>query len=83
MANYYCEYCGVKQLSVQSLTSGKCQRHPSGAFKGNHSLYQGTEKSQYICKYCGVKQSTISSLTNGNCMRHPNGSFKGNHSPAL
>lgn len=46
--NYYCEYCGQKFASVSSLTSGRCQRHPSltsgrcqkhpnGYFKGRHA----------------------------------------------
>jgi DNA-directed RNA polymerase subunit RPC12/RpoP len=83
MANYYCEHCGTKSSSVSSLTSNSCMRHPNGAHKGKHVLYQGNEKSQYVCKYCGTKSSSISSLTSNSCMRHPNGSHKGKHSPAL
>lgn len=79
MANYYCEYCGIKHSSISSLTNGNCSRHPDG--RGKHKLYEGSEKSQYFCKYCGIKHSSISSLTNGNCSRHPDG--KGKHSPAL
>ena len=83
MANYYCEYCGLKFSSVSSLTAGNCLRHPNGSNKGKHKLYEGSEKSKYVCKYCGGKFSTISSMTAGNCLRHPNGSNKGRHSPAL
>ena len=79
----YCKYCGQKFSSVSALTANKCQRHPNGAFKGNHELYEGSEKSKYTCKYCGQQFSSISSLTANKCHRHPNGAFKGNHSPAL
>ena len=80
---FYCEYCGVAYSSVSSLTNGSCSRHPNGAHKGRHKLYEGSEKSKYTCKYCGVTYSTISSLTNGSCPRHPNGTNKGKHAPAL
>ena len=83
MANYYCENCGTKASSVSSLTSSSCYRHPNGAGKGKHQLYEGSEKSQYICKYCGTKSSSISSLTSSSCYRHPNGAGKGKHAPAL
>lgn len=83
MANYYCEYCGSKSTSVSSLTAGFCLRHPNGANKGKHKLYEGTEKAQYVCKYCGTKNTTLFSLTAGWCLRHPNGTNKGKHSPAL
>ncbi len=81
--HYYCEYCGQKFSSVSSLTSGRCQRHPDGAFKGRHKLYEGAEKDKYTCKYCGAQSSSLSSLTSGYCQRHPNGYFKGRHVPAL
>ncbi len=83
MANYYCKYCGQKFSSVNSLTSHNCPRHPNGTFKGNHELYEGSEKSKYTCKYCGQIFSSISSMTDHNCPRHPDGTFKGKHSPAL
>ena len=83
MANFYCEYCGQKYTSVQSLTANKCMRHPNGSFKGKHKLYEGNEKSQYVCKYCGQKYSSLSSLTANKCLRHPSGNFQGKHSPAL
>ena len=83
MANYYCEYCGQKFSSVQSLTNLHCVRHPDGPNKGRHKLYEGSEKSQYVCKYCGQKFSSISSLTNCHCVRHPAGANKGRHAPAL
>jgi DNA-directed RNA polymerase subunit RPC12/RpoP len=83
MANYYCEYCGTKASNVTSLTAGSCIRHPNGANKGKHKLYEGSEKSQYVCKYCGTKSTSLMSLTTGSCIRHPNGANKGKHSPAL
>ena len=83
MANYYCEYCGTKASSVSALTINWCQRHPDGANKGKHKLYEGSEKSKYTCKYCGTSTSSISSLTINWCQRHPKGANKGKHAPAL
>ncbi len=83
MANFYCEYCGQKFLSVQALVAGSCSRHPNGAGKGKHKLYEGSEKSRYTCKYCGLSFSSLATLTAGSCSRHPNGSGKGKHAPAL
>lgn len=83
MANFYCEYCGIKSSSVNSLTAVSCHRHPMGANKGKHKLYEGSEKSKYTCKYCGYGSSSLSSLTAVSCHRHPNGTNKGKHSPAL
>lgn len=83
MANYYCEYCGTKHSSVMGLTNGYCFRHPNGANKGRHKLYEGSEKTKYTCKYCGTNQSNIQNLTNGYCFRHPDGANKGRHAPAL
>ncbi len=37
MANYYCEYCGLKYSSVAVLTSVSCRRHPNGPHKGKHA----------------------------------------------
>ncbi len=79
----YCETCGQKSSNIANLTSGKCKNHPAGVFKGNHKLYEGTEKQQYTCKLCGSKNSSIAGLTSGKCKNHPNGTFKGNHQPAL
>jgi len=79
----YCKYCGHKANSVSTLTAGKCLRHPNGALKGCHALYEGTEKEEYVCKYCGRKASDLRTLTAGKCLRHPLGSLKGYHSPAL
>ncbi|MEO6883246.1 MAG: hypothetical protein ABI199_04390 [Bacteroidia bacterium] len=81
--NFYCEHCGSKAPSVAGLTGGFCSRHPNGANKGKHSLYQGSEKSHYTCKYCGTNASSIAGLTGGFCVRHPSGANKGHHSPAL
>lgn len=83
MANYYCEYCGEKHSSVSSLTFHSCTRHPNGACKGKHKLYEGLEKEKYTCKYCGESYSNLSSLTFHSCPRHPDGACKGKHSPAL
>ncbi len=83
MSNFYCEYCGTKNSSISGLTGSSCLRHPLGAAKGKHKLYEGSEKSKYSCKYCGTSSSSISSLTGSSCLRHPNGSAKGKHSPAL
>lgn len=83
MANFYCEYCGHKSSSVSVLTGGSCSRHPNGAYKGKHILYEGSEKTSYTCKYCGHKSSSISGLTGGSCSRHPDGAYKGKHAPAL
>jgi predicted nucleic acid-binding Zn ribbon protein len=83
MSNYYCKYCGQKTSSVSSLTSGTCLRHPNGANKGKHALYEGDEKSQYTCKNCGQKTSSLTQLTSGTCLRHPDGANKGKHQPAL
>jgi hypothetical protein len=83
MSNFYCEYCGTKASSIFSLTSMTCQRHPLGAGKAKHKLYEGSEKSQYSCKYCGTSASSLFSLTTMSCQRHPNGAGKGKHAPAL
>lgn len=83
MANFYCEYCGGKYPSISNLTASNCGRHPSGANKGKHKLYEGSEKSQYFCKHCGGKYPSISNLTASNCGRHPDGANKGKHSPAM
>lgn len=83
MADYYCKNCGTKYSSVRSLTGASCSRHPAGAHKGKHELYEGGEKSSYTCKYCGVSYRTISLLTGASCAKHPAGAHKGRHSPAL
>jgi len=83
MANFYCEYCGTKYSSVASLTSSSCSKHPLGANKGKHKLYEGTEKAKYTCKYCGTQYTTISSMTSSSCSKHPDGANKGKHAPAL
>ena len=75
MANFYCEYCGMKYSSVQGLTGGACSRSPTK----RHSLYEGSEKSKYTCKYCGMQYSSISGLTGGSCSRSPTK----RHHPAL
>ena len=79
----YCKHCGYEAHSVSSLTAGSCFRHPNGANKGKHELYEGAEKSEYVCKYCGYKAHSISSLTAGRCFRHPLGANKAPHAPAL
>ncbi|MGL4985988.1 MAG: hypothetical protein ACRC5H_02475 [Treponemataceae bacterium] len=81
--NFYCEYCGTKYPSLISLTSGSCNRHPSGIYRGKHKFYEGGEKPEYSCKYCGEKHSSIASLTSASCNRHPAGIYRGKHAPAL
>jgi predicted nucleic acid-binding Zn ribbon protein len=81
--NYYCKYCGTKASSIASLTGSPCSRHPNGANKGKHALYEGDEKPRYECKYCGTGASSISSLTGSPCSRHPLGANKGKHEPAM
>ena len=83
MPRFYCVNCGKDFSSVRSLTMSPCQQHPLGSFKGNHILYEGSEKSTYTCKYCGKQFSTIRNMTWSPCLNHPKGAFKGNHSPAL
>ena len=83
MANFTCEYCGTKASSIAGLTASSCSRHPQGANKGKHKLYEGGEKSEYFCKHCGTKSSSIAGLTASSCSRHPEGANKGKHSPAL
>ena len=80
MANFYCEYCGQKFSSVSSLTGSSCYRHPDGANKGRHKLYEGDEKSQYTCKYCGQKSYKIKTLVLNRCHKNPVGD---RHIPAL
>ena len=46
--NYYCKYCGTKAPSIASLTASPCFRHPAGANKGKHALYEGAEKPKYV-----------------------------------
>ena len=81
MANYYCEFCGRKASSIQSLSAGYCLRHPLGPGKGKHMLYEGPEAARYVCEYCGREAPSILTLTTGSCLRHPNGPNKGNHKP--
>ncbi len=81
--NYYCEYCGQKFANVRQLTALSCARHPAGANKGKHKLYEGCEKGRYTCKYCGQQFGSIQQMTAINCARHPNGANKGKHAPAL
>ena len=83
MANFYCEYCGTKGNTISNLVASSCHRHPFGAGKGKHKLYEGTEKQKYSCKYCGTSSTTISGLVASYCHRHPNGAGKGKHGVAL
>ncbi|RTQ53736.1 hypothetical protein EJV47_03105 [Hymenobacter gummosus] len=82
MATFHCKYCGSKSASVAGLTAGNCLRHPAGANKGRHTLYEGSEKAQYVCRLCGAKSASIVGLTAGNCQRHPTGANKSRHEPA-
>ena len=83
MPKYYCEYCGLSFSDVRQLTGLNCHRHPNGANRGKHKLYEGSEKPRYTCRYCGTQFSTIMQMTGLKCFRHPDGANKGNHSPAL
>ncbi|MBN2769216.1 MAG: hypothetical protein JXR90_00820 [Spirochaetes bacterium] len=83
MAKVYCEFCGKDYPDIRSLTQNDCGRHPAGAYKGKHKLYEGSEKSKYFCKYCGKNYSDIASLTQNDCGSHPDGAYKGKHAPAL
>ena len=78
-----CKYCGHKARDVRSLTGNACMRHPEGAGKRRHAVYEGGEKSQYTCKRCGKRAGDIGSLTASRCQRHPAGPGKGWHEPAL
>lgn len=78
----YCKYCGAKSSSEAELVTHICHRYPTGANKGNHALYYGTEKSEYKCRFCGHHANSISNLTAKQCVNHPNGKNKGNHDPA-
>lgn len=76
---YYCMYCGAKENSIKLLLLNKCG-HGQNAGK-NHTLYEGTTKSEYICKYCGAKYPTIRIMSMNKC---GNGSHAGQHHvPAL
>ena len=83
MASFYCEYCGQKFSSVQTLTGASCSRHPNGCGKGKHKLYEGEEASKYICEYCGQTFSSIQTMTGLSCSRHPDGCGKGRHHPFI
>ncbi len=80
---HYCEYCGHKFPDIRLLTTASCVRHPNGSNKGNHKLYEGSEKTKYNCKYCGKQFSSILVMTGATCLHHPKGSHKGGHAPAL
>ncbi|WP_187477404.1 hypothetical protein [Amniculibacterium sp. G2-70] len=78
-----CEYCEKSASSIRALTGTPCTRHPLGSCKGNHKLYEGSEKPIYTCKYCGRTEKSIAILTNSTCGRHPSGFAKGKHAPSL
>ncbi len=83
MTKFYCANCGKHESTAKTLLSYKCERHPDGACKGYHVLYEGGEKSKYTCKYCGKTASSIRQLTGIPCQRHPKGPSKGYCVPAL
>lgn len=78
MQNYYCVYCGAKYSAINLLTLNLCPRNPENP-RGNHKLYEGSEKPHYFCKYCGAKYPTIGMMTLNLCHKSP----LGRHSPAL
>ena len=83
MAYYYCKHCGQRFTSVQTMTAMNCPRHPAGAYRGRHTLYEGSEKSRYTCKFCGQSFTSLQIMTAMKCYRHPAGAYKGKHEPAL
>ncbi|MGL4562021.1 MAG: hypothetical protein ACRCV0_07040 [Brevinema sp.] len=83
MSKVYCEYCGKSYPDIANLTNNHCSRHPAGANKGKHKLYEGSEKVKYACKYCGKSYHDLPNLTGNLCPKHPAGNGKGKHSPAL
>lgn len=72
MEKCYCKYCGRQANDVANLVKSSCPNHPNGFSKGNHALYQGTEKPQYTCQYCGKKVNSIMNLTQSSCIRRTN-----------
>ncbi len=83
MAKCYCKNCGQAFSDVRALSANTCYRHPDGANKGKHQLYEGGEKKSYTCKFCGSQFHDLRTLTANTCYRHPNGANKGKHHPAL
>lgn len=79
----FCEYCGHKFPDARMLASGTCPRHPDGANRGRHKLYEGTEKREYVCKFCGRKFPSILVMVGASCASHPAGANRGGHFPAL
>ena len=81
---YYCAYCGQSFKSVSELTRvALCARHRDCPVRGNHKLYERTDKTVYICLYCGMEARTIDRLTSSTCVHHPKGHNRGHHEPAL
>lgn len=80
---FICKHCGREFKDIKILVTQGCIRHPDGAFKGKHELYEGGKKEKYMCKYCGRYFKDFSQLTIQKCLRHPNGAFKGKHEAAL
>jgi len=77
MAKFYCKMCGLSFPSVFALTNARCLNNPS---RGNHQVYEGSEKPKYTCKHCGIQFPTIRAMVWAKCLRHPS---KGNHEPML
>jgi hypothetical protein len=73
----------TKAAGISGLTAATCFRHPAGAGKGKHVLYQGSEKAKYECQHCGISNASLMNLTAASCPRHPLGPNKGKHEPAL
>lgn len=53
---FYCENCGYSASSITSLTGLSGFRHPDGANKGKHVLYEGAEKSRMPANTAGTKR---------------------------
>ena len=58
-----------------------CPRHPLGAHKGRHSVYEGSPKNEYVCKYCGTKKRTIWELSLSDCSKNNEGIYLRKHVP--
>jgi hypothetical protein len=65
MPKYTCAFCGRIGNTPVTVTSGKCQKSPSGAHKVIN------EQSPYICKYCGRKGISAVSVVSGTCAKSP------------
>jgi hypothetical protein len=47
MVDFFCEYCGFKSSSIQSLKNDSCVDHPRGPNKGKHKFHEDLTKIFY------------------------------------